>query len=276
MHAVSVAQFHLGHQAESERAAAAALELARAAGDRHGEGGALNMLFRMHSDIAMQMRGLREALAAHEASGYVTAQAGIFNNLCLTFAPLGLNRRARRMMQRALAIFRRTHATEAVINGLLVLSVIEGRMGNFEAQRQCVDEAEVLNAALPSRFYDPTIAVCSGHIAMASGDARAALPFLEEAVRGVSGRAETSYEIGSLVMLAEAHAMLGNATAMLDASMRATDLYRARERHSLDVMVSPARVWWAASARLVANGDHGKARKRWRPHTYCSSNPSAR
>ena len=261
LHAASIAQFHLGHQAESEKAAAKSLELARATGHRYLEGDALNMMYRMHGDIAIQMRGLREALAAHEAAGYVASQAGIYNNLCLTFAPLGLNRRARRMMQRALAIFRSMQATGSVVNGLLILSVVEARLGNHGAQRKIVDEAAALNANLPSRFFDPTISLCKGHIALAAGDAKAALPFVEDAVRGVSGRAETSYEIGSLVFLAKVHSTLGNAAAMLAASTRATELYRARDRHSLDTMVSPAEVWWKHHQALVANGEHRRARK---------------
>ncbi|HEY3564115.1 MAG TPA: hypothetical protein VGL96_03860, partial [Casimicrobiaceae bacterium] len=232
LHVESIAQHILGHSAESERSAAEALTLARVAGDRYGEGGALNMLYRMHTDVGVQLRGLRAALAAHEAAGHVVAQAGILNNLCLTYAPLGLHRHARRTMLHAMRIFRRTHAAGAVVNGLLVLSVLEGRLGDRVAQRRCVDEAATSNATLADRFHDPTIALCRGLIALASGDARAALPDLQMAVEGVAGRAETSYEIAFLTYLGQTRLRLGDAAGALAATTRATTLFRARERRT--------------------------------------------
>ncbi len=261
LHAASVAQFHLGHAAASERAAADALALARTAGDRYGEGAALNMMYRMHDDHAMQLRGLREALAAHEAAGNATAQAGIFNNLCLAYAPLGLHRHARRMMLRSLEIFRRTHATSSVVNGLTILAVIEARLGDTAAQRHCIDEASTLNATLSDRFFDPTLALVRGRIAMATGDVKAAVPHLEEAVRGVGDRAETSYAIGWGVWLAAAYLCIGNAAAALAATTRAVDLFRARERHGLDTMQSPVEVLWWHHRALIANGKYAQARK---------------
>ncbi|MEO8305831.1 MAG: GAF domain-containing protein [Betaproteobacteria bacterium] len=261
LYTASGAEFALGHAAESERTASAALALARATGDRYGEGGALNMVYRMNDDFATRLRGLREALAAYEASGYVTAKASIFNNLSLAYAPLGLHRHARRTMLQALRIFRETRATSSVVNGLLILSVIEGRLGDIAAQRLSVDEAATLNGTLPQRHHDPTIALCYGQIAMTAGDPRTALPFIEESVRGVSGRTETSYEIGFLTLLGATYLELGNAAAAIAATKRATDLYRARERRSLDTMVSPAQVWWRHAQALAASGQSGAARK---------------
>ncbi len=260
-HAASIAHFHLGQAAHSERAAAKALALARTAADRLGEGGALNMLYRMHDDHATQLRGLREALAAYEAAGNVERQAGILNNLCLAYAPLGLHQHARRMMLQALQIFRRIHATSSVVNGLLILGVIEGRLGDIAAYQRCVEDASTLNATLSVRFFDPTIVITRGRIAMATGDVAAAVPLLEEGVRGVSGRAETSYEIGFLTWLGEAHLRTGNAVSALVATTLATDLYRARERRGLDIMLSPAGVWWWHHRALCANGKDAQARE---------------
>jgi GAF domain-containing protein/DNA-binding response OmpR family regulator len=261
LHAASVAQFHLGHAAGSERAATEALALARAAGDRYGEGAALNMMYRMHDDHAQQLRGLRDALAAHEAAGHVVAQAGIFNNLCLAYAPLGLHRHARRMMLRALETFRHTHATSAVVNGLTILAVVEGRLGNMAARRQCIDEAAKLNATLSDRFFEPTLAVARGRIEMATGEIEAGVAHLEEAVRGVSDRAETSYAIGWGTWLAEAYLGVGNVAAALATTTRAVDLYSARERRGLDTMTSAAEVLWWHHRALTANGREAPARK---------------
>ena len=260
-HAMSIAHYDLGHAADCERAATEALALARDAGDRYGEGGALNLLYRMHGDLAVQLRGLREALAAHEAGGYVRSQAGVYNNLCLTYAPLGLHRRARRTILHALAMFRRVHDGGAVVNALLIQSVVESRAGDIAAQRRCVEEAAALNATLPERIQDATVALCRGMVAKSSGNTAASMPFFEESARGVAGRAETSYEIGFLTLLSEASLAAGLADKALDASTRATALYRTRERHSMDTMISPADVFWRHHRALSAHGKDAQADK---------------
>ena len=187
-----------GTLSSSERAAAeGAGARTRTPATGYGEGGALNMLYRMHGDLAAQLRGLRDALAAHEAGGYVRAQAGIYNNLCLTYAPLGLHRRARRTILQTLAIFRRIPR-----RGRRRQRTADSRAwsksapGDTAAQRRCVEEAATLNATLPERHQDPTVALCQRDVAKATGDTGAARCHCSRKRQWVTGRAETSYEIG--------------------------------------------------------------------------------
>ncbi|HWD35447.1 MAG TPA: GAF domain-containing protein, partial [Casimicrobiaceae bacterium] len=98
-------------------------------------------------------------------------------------------------------------------------------------------------------------------IALASGDARAALPDLQMAVEGVAGRAETSYEIAFLTYLGQTRLRLGDAAGALAATTRATTLFRARERRTLDFMMPPAHVWWWHREALRASGDRAGARR---------------
>ena len=128
--AVACAQDDLGRKVDSERAADEALALARRTGDRWGEASALNIRWRQNIDLAKRLRGLQQALAGYRASGYVSGQAAIYNNLALAYRALGLYRRSNRMAHRTIEIRRRLHDFNCVANGLIILA------GNDIARRQ--------------------------------------------------------------------------------------------------------------------------------------------
>ena len=100
---VACAQDDLGRASAAERTADKALALARRAGDRRGEASALNIRWRTNVDLALRLRGLHRALAAHQDAGNVAGQAGIYNNLALAYRALGLYRRSNRMARQAIA-----------------------------------------------------------------------------------------------------------------------------------------------------------------------------
>ena len=62
-----------------------------------------------HVDLAKRLRGLHQALAGYVASGHVSGQAAIYNNLALAYRALGLYRHSNRMAHRAIEIRRRLH-----------------------------------------------------------------------------------------------------------------------------------------------------------------------
>ena len=230
MWVAAAALANLGHTARSERTANEALALARQSRDRFGEAAALNIRDRGHSDLAVRLRGLHQALAAFQAAGDVSGQAAIFDNLSLAYHVLGLCRHSNRMILQAMAMRRRMHDVDAVFNGFTFLNVNASLMGKVDdARRYCAEMAALLpGVADPElRSQAPLI---YGWTETAAGNAQGALPHLEEALRQFQGVQDTSYLIMVLTSLCENYLALGDAAAALDASRQATDLQGARER----------------------------------------------
>ena len=180
---VACAQDDLGHKKESERAADLALALARRSGDRWGEASALNIRWRQNIDLALRLRGLQQALAGYRASGHVSGQAAIYNNLALAYRALGLYRRANRMAQRSTEIRRRLQAFNFVVNGLMILGGNEVLAGNPGAARKHLAELEAagsLPGGKDGGIWAMDMDWLPGLIAIAERDGVAALPPLEK------------------------------------------------------------------------------------------------
>ena len=252
----------LGHRAKSERAADEALAIARRAGDRWGEASALNIRWRQNIDLGKRLRGLQAALSGYHASGHVSGQAAIYNNLALAYRALGLYRRSNRMAHATIAIRRRLHDINNIGNGLTILAGNAAFVGDVEAARRHIAEHDALRG-LPHVDVDGIWQLgrewMGGIIAMAERNGAAAVPYLERALAQVAQWEETSFRILILIDLCRAYLMQGEIGAALDASLRATALYGARESRSMAAGLSPAHVWWWHHRALAAKGEQRKA-----------------
>ena len=254
---IACAQDDLGHKEDSERAADEALAIARRCGDAWGEASALNIRWRQHIDLAKRLRGLHLSLACYRASGHVSGQAAIYNNLALAYRALGLYRRSSRMAHRSIEIRRRIHDHSSVVNGMTILAGNEFLSGNAATARKYLTEIGAAGS-LPGAKSDGTWALAmdwlSGMIAILEHDGTAAVPFLGSALRRVQPMPETSFQILVLTDLCAAHLLAGEPEAALEASRRAVDLYGARERRAIGAGISPAHVWWWHYRALAAHG----------------------
>jgi len=262
--AVACAQDDLGRKLQSGRAADLALALACRTGDRYGEAAALNIRWRQNIDLAKRLRGLHQALAGYRASGYVSGQAAIYNNLALAYRALGLYRHSNRMAHRAIEIRRRLNDFNGAANAMIILGGNETLAGNVVSARRHFAELEAM-AHLPMVNIDGVWELgrvwLAGLIAITEHDGAAALPFLERALALVATMPETSFRILVLTDLCRAHLLQGNVGAALETSRQATDLYGARESRAMGAGLSPAHVWWWRQQALAAQGDARQADK---------------
>ncbi len=143
---LACAQDLLGHRTKSERAADEALAFARQTGDRWGEASALNIRWRQNIDLGKRLRALHQALAGYRASGHVSGQAAIYNNLGLAYRALGLYRRSNRMARETNAIRLRLHDLNSVANGLTILAGNATLVGDAQSARRHGAELEALGS----------------------------------------------------------------------------------------------------------------------------------
>ncbi len=261
---VACAQDDLGHKADTERAADAALAIARRTGDRWGEASALNIRWRQNIDLAIRVRGLQQALAGYQAAGHVSGQAGMYNNLALAYRALGLYRRSNRMAVRAMEIRRRTHDFTSVVNALNIVAGNEVFAGDLTAARAHLAELEAMGS-MPGVKADGNWALfCAwleASLAVAEGDGAAALPLLDSALAQVRSLPDTGFQSLTLASVCAAYLVLGRPGPALAASQQAVDVYAARESRSMPGGLSPAHVWWWHHQALSADGKHAQARK---------------
>ncbi len=168
-----------GRAAEGNRAANDALALCRSCGDLYGAGNALNMLIFHEADLATALRLSSLALADFEAAGYIDRQAIVTGNRGITYASLGLHRRARRLYLKAGELHRRAGAKIALVNLFSSLCEAEMAMGHFENARAYVAELAGLADALPGPLHTANLASLRGRLALLEGDAATALRHFE-------------------------------------------------------------------------------------------------
>ena len=258
--ALSAACSGLGKVAEADRAAAKALALAKRSGDLWGVGNAANMLTFNEPDITVRLRLLRESLAAFEASGYVERQGIITHNIGGLYSDLGLNRRARRLLLDASAIYRRTAALSSLTTTLWVLSRVELESGHPEIAQQYSEESLALAEASQDRRFKSYRPWNRGIFALQANDYAKAIDFLNEAEAILEGLNETVFRINILVSLGRAHLGMGNVEAALAATERATTIHRAHGLASIE-SIDPEGLWWQHSQSLAANGKAAAAQR---------------
>jgi GAF domain-containing protein/CheY-like chemotaxis protein len=248
---IAAARASQGRVAESDQAANAALALCRKAGDPYGAGNALNMLVFNEADLATQLKLLQQALADFEAAGYVERQGIVTGNLGIAYRDLGLYRRARRLMLKAGAIYRRTGARGSQGTSLAALAETEVALGHLDNGRTYIAEMAEMAEAVGDPLTAASVPLAQGRLALLEGDA-AALHHFKRAERLTRDGQLVAYEINALVGTGQASLGLKKPRAALAATRRATELHRAHDLAALDGM-SPPLLWWSHSRALQAN-----------------------
>ena len=258
--ALAAARSNQDRAADADRAAGEALALARASGDLYGVGNALNMLTFHEPDIATRLHLLRQSLAAFEATGYVERQGMITHNLAIAYGELGLHRRARRLLQKAADVYRRTGASGGLTTTLWMLWDTEIETGHLETARAYADEALALEEARQIGGYRAYRPLACGRLALEGHDLAAAVRDVAEAARGLRDAGQDGLEVQTLIYLARAQLATGDAPAALAATERATAIHRAHDLAELQNM-DAREVWWLHSRALAANGRQSAARQ---------------
>ena len=240
----------------------------------------MNIRWRQNVDLAKRLRGLHQALAGYLASGNVSGQAAIYNNLALAYRALGLYRHSNRMAHRAIEIRRRLHDLNSVVNALTIVGGNDTLAGNAASARAHFAEFEAMGS-LPEVDADINWARSypwfAALIAIMDRNGAAAVPLLERALAQVATMKETSFQILLLADLCRAHLLHGDVPAALEASESAIELYGARESRALGAGLSPAHVWWWRHAALLAIRRQPASRQgAGRPPTSCCRKASAR
>ena len=249
---IAFAQSRLLNDEASSCAAQRAADLARQNGDDEGLGNALNVLAFSCKDIAGRIALLHQATQAFERSGYAFGRALVKGSFSLAFAELGLYRRACRLGDEVVALCGRMGAR---LNQVLELSGIlswQLALGDLRGVRAAWPQFDALVAELDEPITRSVHVLLASTLAMAEGDAAAAVKGLRAALR--PGRATNpGHRLRALVPLTKALLMHGDAAAALRASTQATQLHRAQGFARVDMGQSQDIWWWHARA-LAANG----------------------
>jgi signal transduction histidine kinase/DNA-binding response OmpR family regulator/tetratricopeptide (TPR) repeat protein len=261
--AEAYAHDQLGQARERERCARAALALARDAGDQEGIGAAANLLYREHADMALRLKGLKEALAAFLAAGQPARAGAALGNLAMAYASIGLFARARNPGGHL--------ASTAAINALrqesayfrAMQSVFESHMGHGEAARRFADEAVATAAA--EQNHDPWLAAILQLVLGRAAQLHAQWPdarrHFEDALAIGDASGDTTMRVIALTALGNLLVECGEPKAALAATRQAVEQLRARGDSGLGSMFTPAWTWWWHVRALQANGLDAQARK---------------
>ncbi|HMO45977.1 MAG TPA: GAF domain-containing protein [Rubrivivax sp.] len=252
----------LGRTRERERCAGAALALAREDGDQQGIGAAANLLYREHADMALRLKGLKEAIAAFIAAGQPDRASAALGNLAMAYASIGLFARARNPGGHL--------ASTEAINALrqrsayfrAMQSVLETHMGHAEAARRFADEA--VAAAAAERNDDPWFAallqLVLGRVARLHAQWPSARQHFENALAHADVHGDTTLRVVALTELGQLLVASGEPKAALAATRQAVEQLHARGG-GLGSMFTPAAAWWWHVRALQACGHAAAARR---------------
>ncbi|HEV2219461.1 MAG TPA: GAF domain-containing protein [Casimicrobiaceae bacterium] len=259
--ALAAARSNQGRAADCDKAAAAALELARRTGDLYGAGNALNMLMFNEADLATRLKRLTQSLAAFEAAGYVERQGVITYNLAIAYMNLGLYRRARRTLHQAKDIYRRAGSTVDASGSEWLLAVVEVEMGHLARAREhvaaAVDAEGGRRAAARYPGFEPML---RARLAFRDNDPKSALAHFQRAVKLSESSEQDAFLCNALAEHANVLLATGDPAAALKATRRAVEIHRAHDLAPIQGL-QPAMVWWEHSRALAANGESKAARQ---------------
>ena len=246
-----VAAVRLRHESNEENRAIGqrALALARASGDRLGEGTALNALFSGHRDLAIRLRGLKAALQIFIEAGELPAQASIYTNLALTYARLGLYHRARRMVRRCLEIKARTSPPSASINPTNIATGLEILLGHEAAARESLAAQRALHELHPTPLNAMLTDWMTFTFALWRGEHREAIARGRKLARAIPPWGQSLF----LSELAEAYLGVDDRAAALRTTTRATKIQQSQRGATGSGFRSNATVWWIHHLALKAN-----------------------
>ncbi|PZP28354.1 MAG: hypothetical protein DI603_19515 [Roseateles depolymerans] len=240
----------LGRVAEARGAAEAALQQAQASGDLLGQGNAYNALTFNNPDLTDCLRLCKLALAAFAAAGYAERQGTAIHNIGNHYVTLGLNRRALRHYEAALAIWRRTGATALLPYTLTALARLDLEAGAMAAARVWCDEAEALALARQNPGFLSEVARLRGEIAMGDGRPDVAALQFREALAHTPSAAQRMMDLSQL---AWAERAAGRLQTALEISAEAVHLHEAQGLAPLENLDLPA-LWWRRHEVLRAAG----------------------
>ena len=236
----------------SRGAAHRAAALARQCGDNAGLGNALNVLSFTSKDIAERISLTQQAAHWFERSGQLLGRGLAIGNLSVSFAELGLFRRALRLGHEVLMASRRggaQHNLALQMGGMLHWQIALGELESVLAQWP---EYEALNVGLDDPGARQLHDLLSSEIALARGDAAGAAEWLEKVVP-LARQLKSGSRLIALTALARVRLSLGDAAAALSATEEATALHRTQGLARADLGQSQSIWWWHAQA-LAANG----------------------
>jgi signal transduction histidine kinase/DNA-binding response OmpR family regulator/tetratricopeptide (TPR) repeat protein len=266
LHVLAIAHSNFDRQERTKRSAAESLALARRTGDLFGEGNALNMAAFNESDVAVQFRTWRQALAAFRRAGYVLSQVTASGNLASAYADLGLVQRARRLTADAAAIARRAGAKSSLLLWLWNLVEFDLLARSTETARTHAAEARALGRALRDPRFVAYPDYAEGLIALCEGRPAAAVRALSRALR-VNPRDDPGTRLQVETELTRACLAAGDPVAALAHAERAARTHRAYKFAPVGA-VSRVALWWQYSRALAANGRaapaHAALERAWR------------
>ena len=249
---VAFAHSRLAQGAPSRAAAQRAAELARETGDEQGLANALNVLSFGCTDIAERIAVLQQGAQACERSGYAYGRALVKSNLSLAFAELGLYRHACRLGEELMVQSERAGARQALAFQMSSLIGWKSALGEAQSARARWTEYDALVTALDEPATRNLRWLDGSALALAEGDSATAVKGLRAALREL-GQAKSGHELRTLVALAKALLVAGDAAAALRISQRAARLHRAQDFARAGLGQSQD-IWWWHSRALAANG----------------------
>ncbi len=242
------------HRAIARRA----VELARGAGDRMGEGFGLNTLTSGAADLAERVRGLNAALQAFVDAGDRLGQASLYNNLSLLYGRLGLYRRARRMVGHCNDIKNHALRPAEAVNGLNILGLLELFMGRVDEAARVFERERAMHVQDPMPHNAVMVEAASAHLDGRRGRYRAAIERMTALIERLPSQwAWARPELLSRV--ADWQLSSGDRAAALTYSTRAVRTQQTLTGAGGGGFVSNAVVWWHHHRALIANGQRAEA-----------------
>ncbi len=225
----------------------------RADGDLEGEA----MALAQGGASAYNMGRLREARAALEQtlpifrrSGHRYREAVVRGNLAAIVSAQGEYGAARELLRQAIEVKRRLQDAESLCIDLLILGMVEGSTGGFDAAIAALEEARQIGASLEGRSQEIDAHSRLAMVHLNRGDLRAAKRSAKAAVRK-AGSAASPLDLGT-AHLAAAY------VAMADGNPRdAFAWYTEARRHytiaGSDVLAREARAGTAAAQSALGH-----------------------
>ena len=148
------------HRAIAHRA----VNLLHESGDKAQEGRARMTLSGGEPDLALRLRGLKQALQLAIEAGDREFEAGARHNLAMTYNLLGLHRRALLLMQQSMALRERGIQPAALLNSGVICAHLQASLGEREAHKHTMAGVEAAwqrlarLAALPKPTLDKDMA----------------------------------------------------------------------------------------------------------------------
>ena len=245
--ALSVVRHSQARHAQQRETAAAALAIARRCGDVYGMGNALNTMPFHEPDMALALNLFNQALAAFRACGYVERQSAVMHNMAIRYARLGLYSRAVRLERECAPIRLRTDI-DAYRGTKLVEGLIQVEAGHLDAARDSFAEMVRAGSKGPGNYTS------QAQLALARGDAKAAVRYLQRALKLARATGIAWSALYSQGWLGEAWLAAGAPAKALAASTSATRLHRAHGYAWPAGMQTPPQLWLTHSKALRANG----------------------